>query len=83
MVNISSQVSLRTMVQYRGIKDDEDSSENDRRNMNSNLLETSLHRTDEVKVVSRGAPQVSDAGNRGDLVIGVCGRKRWRKIGFD
>ncbi len=50
----------RTMTQYRGIKADVDSSENDWRSMTSNrlaVIAASLQCTDEVKVVSRGTPR--------------------------
>ncbi len=42
------------------------------------VLAASLQCTDEVKVVSRGTPKVSDVGNWGDLMIGVCHRKKRR-----
>ncbi len=43
------------------------------------VFAASLQYTDEVKVDSRENPQVSDVGDLGNLVVGVCRGERQRK----
>ncbi len=70
------------MTQYIGINAVLGSSQKDLRIMKSNCLAVfaaSLQWADAVKVVSRATPQVSDVGDLGNLVVGVCRAERWRK----
>ncbi len=58
-----------TIAQYNGVSAAFDKSQKDQRAMNSNrhaVFAASLQCTDEVKVVSRGTPQITGVGDLGD-----------------